>query len=572
MSEQESMPFTSRKAIGLIVLIGIVVYFTVLFNGFAWDDYSYIVNNIGVHTFNLTHLFGPNELFNSSGYYRPITAVYYSIIYSLFGAQPFYYHFFQLALHIINVCLVFCLLKRFFTIKQSFSLAIAFLIHPIQVESVAFISASLSELLLLFGMSALLISIKEKIHLKHYLVISVLLLLSLLTKETGFLFFIIVLLSQILFTRKRSLVLLPYLATSLGSYLYLRFVLAKVILEKDIYVPIANLSLGNRLINIPEIILYYVKTLFYPAKLAIDQLWTVTSIDFQHFYFPLSIDILFIFFLGLIGIHCYKRNKELLKMYLFFVIWFVAGLGMLLQIYPIDLTVADRWMYFPFVGLLGLIGLGIKCCTGLNKTAKKISVTIFIIACLFMGLRTIVRIGNWHDDYTLNSHDAAVLVNYDLENNLGVDLLVSGKCKDALPHFAKSIKLSPNDVNLSNLGLADACLKRVAEAKGDYMQAMSANAYLVKKPHKHFIQIYVNVINFFILDSNDPNLAKKYIYIALQDYPNTSVLYHYLAAAEYMLGNVSAAEISEAKANLLHDDTSTGFVDVYKLIKSGSVH
>src|SRR5579864_3107611 len=251
------VPLTTTKAVHWIIVIGLVVFANMLFNGFVWDDITYIIINPEVHTFNLFHLFSNNE-FNSSGYYRPIPAVYFALIYVIFGAQSFFYHFLQLCLNIVDACLVFYFLKKFFRLGLSFFLTLIFLVHPIQVESVSYIGASQSEIFFFFGIVALLISTRKTITRKNLITISGLLLLSLLTKETGILFILMILLFQFLYYRKRTLLFIPYVIASSVFYLFIRFVLARVFLEKNDFIPLGHFSFVGRLINVPAVVYYYI--------------------------------------------------------------------------------------------------------------------------------------------------------------------------------------------------------------------------------------------------------------------------------------------------------------------------
>src|SRR5579862_9128553 len=78
------VPFTTAKAITWIIIIGFIVYGNMLFNGFVWDDKTYIVNNIDIRTLNFFQLFGPNS-YNSFGFYRPLAAIYFALLYAFFG-------------------------------------------------------------------------------------------------------------------------------------------------------------------------------------------------------------------------------------------------------------------------------------------------------------------------------------------------------------------------------------------------------------------------------------------------------------------------------------------------------
>ncbi len=82
-------PKYSKYFIFIIFLIGFIVFFPVLINGFVWDDLPYILNNPQVHQLNLPELLRSN-LFNSGPFYRPIPAIYFAALYSLFGQQAFF--------------------------------------------------------------------------------------------------------------------------------------------------------------------------------------------------------------------------------------------------------------------------------------------------------------------------------------------------------------------------------------------------------------------------------------------------------------------------------------------------
>src|SRR5579872_7079943 len=102
------------KYISWIIGVGLIVYANSLFGGFIWDDKTYIINNPQIHNINWSLLFAKN-IFNSAGFYRPIPALYFAILYAVSGNMSFLYHFVQVGLHITNVILLFLLFKKFFT-------------------------------------------------------------------------------------------------------------------------------------------------------------------------------------------------------------------------------------------------------------------------------------------------------------------------------------------------------------------------------------------------------------------------------------------------------------------------
>lgn len=273
------IPLTSKKIVIFIIIIGFVVYFNALFNTFVWDDLTYVVFNPDIHSIHLISSFKENS-FNKIGQYRPITAIYFSLLYFLFTITPFFYHIAQVSMHIINALVIFFIFNKFFGRNLAFFLSLIFLVHPIQVESVSFIGASDNTLFFFFGALALLLANKKITNFKNYFIISLLLLLSLLSKETGFGFLCLTLLWVLLYNTKKIIPFITLGLITVITYCTIRFLVGGVYFDNSALkwiVPIANLSLSVRVINIPQIILHYLVTFIFPLKLAIDQQWVITT-------------------------------------------------------------------------------------------------------------------------------------------------------------------------------------------------------------------------------------------------------------------------------------------------------
>src|SRR3989304_3645950 len=93
-----------------ILSIGYLVYFNTFFNGFVLDDLFQIVNNPNIIGWNkLFHYY-----FNEIGpYYRPLMLSTFSFFKNL-GFSAFFYHFFQVSIHIANTIMVFALFESLF--------------------------------------------------------------------------------------------------------------------------------------------------------------------------------------------------------------------------------------------------------------------------------------------------------------------------------------------------------------------------------------------------------------------------------------------------------------------------
>lgn len=118
------VPLTNVKALSIIIIVGFIVYGNMLFNGFVWDDKTYVVPSAKEYGLNLYQLFAHNP-FNSFGYYRPIPATYFSLIHVVFGEHTFFYHLIQLSLHITNTVLFYFLISEFIK-NESLSFCLCF--------------------------------------------------------------------------------------------------------------------------------------------------------------------------------------------------------------------------------------------------------------------------------------------------------------------------------------------------------------------------------------------------------------------------------------------------------------
>jgi protein O-mannosyl-transferase len=541
------IPLTTQKAIVFIFLIGFTVFFNALFGHFAWDDVGFIQNNPEVHVVNFETLFRENNTFNTAGYYRPLSATYFAVVYSIVGSKPFFFHLTQIALHILNAVLIFILFKRFFREKLALFLSIIFLVHPINVESVSYIGASQSVLLSLFGLLAFLINIQRISRFRKLILVFILLLLSLLTKETGVLFVLIIFCYQWLLEKKQAVLYLILSIVTITAYLSIRFFVGNIYLFKIPFIPMAQLSLGERLINIPSIAIYYVKTIIFPLNLIIEQQWSIRNTSIDNFYLPLMIIIGLLCLLSMFGAKLYKTNKLGFRQLLFFSIWFMAGLGFLLQIFPLDMTVADRWFYLPFVGFLGLIGVIISSFANIKKYTKTILACALIVITLFSA-RTIVRNNDWRDTLTLLKHDTEIQTNFDNENNLGMEYSQIGDIPNALIHFQKSVSLDPFELNLSNAGVAYLELNQLQKAKSYLVQSFTAKRYS-NLEHKHSLSVYVN-LGTYLTFYGDSNRAIELLTLAIKDYPSSGKLYYLLSVGEYLSGkkDLALAHIQKAYA------------------------
>lgn len=539
------LPLTNSKAVLVIFIIGFIVYFNMLFNGFVLDDIAFVLNNPVLKNFNLFTLIGPN-MFNSSGYFRPIPAIYFSILYNLFSNSPFFYHFFQLSLHVLAAVLLYLVFNKFFNKPLSLFLSLIFLIHPINVESVAYIGASQSQLYFLFGGLAFYLALK-KLTTKNTLLMHLFLLLAILVKETSILYFLLIYLY--LWLKDKSIPRLVMLTSfiTLSIYTAIRFSSLGTILEKLKFYPISQLPFDLRLAHIPTIFFYYLKTFFFPMVLVTDQVWTIKNINLSTFYFPLTMSLLFLGCVFGVFYYLLKKKSKRIKLFIFFLVWFLAGIAFLLQIFPLDMTVADRWFYLPMIGLLGMSAIVLECLWPYVKKYEKFCLTLAVILLIILSLRTVIRNNNWRTAIALYSNDAKAYPNYDLENYLGTEYLNNRKYSEALIHFKKSVALFPNDVSVYNIGTAYMFMGNYTKAKEYFLKSF----YM-----KHFIvgirQLDYNSLAKILAYYETPTHASiEFLKKGVQEYPKDMQVLAALAYSEYRMHDSANALIAAEKVREL---------------------
>jgi hypothetical protein len=421
-----------------------------LHNNFVWDDEEQIVANQNVHSLVSLPDLWRGSTFNSGGsaqlsgmYYKPMMSSMFALLYTLGDGEPELFHIVQMLLHIINAIMLYWVMKKILRHDLvAWVIAMIFLVHPVNVETTVYISALQDTMSFTWGILGLVLLMGRK----KIILTAVLLLLSLFTKETGILWMAIAGWYLVCFDQKR---LRDYILLSLavlGVYVYLRLGVAHVGLSKHGLAAISTMSWGDRMLSMPKIVMYYISLVVWPANLTIAEHWVVTSASARQFWWPLLGVVVII-----LGGYIIGKILKWSRVYIFFVGWTGVGLLLHLQFFPLDMTVADRWLYVPLAGMLGMVGVMVVKYRQLLTNEVLLVLGIVVIA---LSARTIVRINQWESGLALYSHD--VLINpaaFDLQNNLGVELYRIGRYNEARKHFETSIELSPTWwTSYNNLG------------------------------------------------------------------------------------------------------------------------
>jgi hypothetical protein len=385
----------------LLVVIVAVSFFPSLKNGFVnWDDDAYVTGNVFIRSFSISNI---QHIFTSFfiGNYQPFTILSYLFEYCLFGPNPFNYHLTNLFLHILNAIFVFWLIYLF-TKKTSVSLitALLFGIHPLHVESVAWISERKDLLYTLFFLAALICYVYYLRALKtgkYYCFSLILFVFSLLSKAMAIILPIILLNIDYFICRKwdknKLVDKIPFFVLS-----FIFGILGVIAQSSSGAIRTEDLAnLFNRFVTANYSIMFYLNKIFIPIKLSCCYPRLVNHLSWGLIALP-GFYIIFCIIIFLFSQH----KKKIIFGNVFFLICILP----ILQFAPIGETiVADRYMYLPVVGIFYLVAEGLVWLCQAKwryKRIMKIIVLVFLI-CLTvtLSLLTQKRCKVWQDSLTL---------------------------------------------------------------------------------------------------------------------------------------------------------------------------
>jgi protein O-mannosyl-transferase len=552
---------SNKKVLIILFLLGLLVYGNSIPNGFIWDDEEQIVNNNIIHDLgNISQIFS-GATFSTGGaglsgyFFRPLITFTFMINYFFWGENAFGFHLFQVLFHILNGFLFFRILviltPDFKTKYQKLTcliLAAIFIIHPAITEGVVYIAAVSEVMFTFFILLAFycLVQVKDlKRTLKRFLLVSGLLLAATFYKEPAVVGPPILTAYAFIFRIKSWQKWIIFLTGTLLLYFFIRLVIVQTPIQHPLYSNISEASLFQRLITIPSVILHYLTIIFYPAYLSISQQFVVSEPGMYNFLLPFL--IILILFFGILFWGFKDRNKLIY----FALSWLIISFGPILNIIPLDMTVAERWLYFPFLGFLILTAAILEQLK--NPGQIKIILIILAISIIPLSTRTFIRNQDWKDGMALYSHDEAInTTSFDLENNLGVELFRAGKTSEAKSHFEKSIALQPKwHFALNNLGA-------VYQNQGDFEKAKQLYGEVLQI--SDYYLAFENLSTILTHKENNPQKAKEFIEKSLQKLPNNSLLWLNLAISEYKLGNKQQALEAAQKAYYLNPNDQTGYI------------
>ena len=561
---------STSQIISIIIFVGFIAFSNIFGNSFVWDDEEMVVKNFPIfQTTNIPQFFKQATFFSggsglSGWFYRPLVMISFLLTGVIFGQSPFGFHLVQLVLHLAGASILFLVLRELFQLKVkkeatplALLLSLIFVVHPAHVEAVSYISSIAEPLYTLLFLVAFLVIIKsrsKKLTSKQFYIVIASFLLSLLTKEGAVIFLPIVAVYLFFFDKKALLKKITPFVVGLGGYLLIRLTFFGIQTQRpDFLSPISNVSFYERLLTVPFVFSRFLMTFFFPKILSVSQHRVVMNINDPYFIAPLILSLAFVL---VVAFYLIKKRS---KMATFFAIWFVFAVSPVLNlILPLDMSFAERWLYIPMIGLLGLLGVLAIETKFLRRNINTL-LTIGFLAVLVLTIRTLYRNMDWKDGYTLYSHDIEIeSESFDLQNNLGVEMFRKGEYEDAFLRFEKSVELQPRwTISLNNLAAT-------YENKGDDNMAYEYYSKSVETGNYYLAYENLAALTLKLYGSEK---AVEFLDEALVKFPNNMKLNHIAAISYYELGERALALIHAQKAYELYSSSQN--LNIYQAIRDG---
>jgi len=487
--------------------------------------------------------------------WHPLTSLSHMLDCQLFGLVPFWHHLTSLLLHTASALLLFWVLKKMTgAVWLSAFVAAVFALHPLQVESVAWVAERKSVLSGFFWMLtiAAYVLYAERPGIGKYLLVILVFCLAVMAKP-------------MVVTLPFALLLLDY--WPLGRFQWGRqsreessaqsesakvsyqsssswllivekiplFILSAIlsvitfIAQQGgrVVVQAEHLPLNSRIANALFSYLTYIGKMIWPSRLAV--------------FYPHPVDMVSVWWvvvatLLLLAVSIWVIRSARSRRYLLVGwLWYLGTLVPVIGLVQVGGQArADRYMYLPMVGLLIIVAWGLGELVAKWRLRKFIPVLPAGLCLSALMVCTWLQVGYWRNSFTLFTRALDVTSNnYVAHLNLGNVLLRQKKTDGAIAHYKKAIDSYSDYVDAHyNLGLALGLEKRYDEAIEQYYSVLRL------KP-KHW-KAQFRLANAFV-GKGQLDKAIEHYNKTLQVKPDDAEVYNNLALALVKKGQINEA-------------------------------
>jgi lipoprotein NlpI len=493
-----------------VVCLAFIPYVPAFNNGFVnWDDGLYVLNNLLIRELSAENLW---QMFSQPhfGLYQPITLLSLAFDFQVSGTSPLWYHLINILMHAANAGLVFLFVHSVTgDLTISTITGILFAVHPLHVESVAWVTERKDVLYSLFFFASLISYVRYVTGSRRNLfcVALGLFVLSLLSKVQAVslsvtLIAVDFLLGRSLRDSRIWLEKAPFLALSLvfGIVGLLAVRAAGASVDQP-----AGSILGQSAYACYAFVQYVVR-LVVPLRLSAVYPYPTTAdvpVPPGLWLYPLLVLAVVVAF-----VYTLRRSKTVA----FGIAFFAINIVLVLQVTAVGTAfMADRFSYVPSMGAFLIVGAGFRAVTKRFSGVRWGARAVLVAYILGLSVLTFQRSQVWRDSFSLwndvlakfpatpvaynnrgaaragQGDFAAALVDYDRAihlkpdyakayNNRGSAKVTLGNYGAAIPDLDEAIRLAPQDASAHfNRGLAKDYLGNTQSAIPDYDRAIQLN-------------------------------------------------------------------------------------------------
>ena len=522
----------------LLVLAVLAVYSGAWNNGFLanWDDPQYVTANPLVQAVTLENL---RAIFCQFyfGTYAPVQLLSYMFDYALWGPSPRAFLMVNVVLHAFNAGLCYRLFRRLqLTAGWALLAALLFAVHPVQVESVAWIAQRKSVLAMAFFLMSfwqyLDYADAGERRCRHYCLSLGFFLLALLTKSTTVIL-PAVLVAYDLLRREHgkniaalAVEKLPFLLLALGGA-----VIAVISQHPDYGGGRASGILGGSAaaaaMTMLTVYQMYLVNLFWPLQLSAE----------YHVEIKRTLDagvLAAAALLALSVVPLLLARRRNWRGAAFWLAVFFIGFIPVSQIVPFIHPMNDRYLYFPMLGFCAGIALGLRAVVERLRLPAQLVRCAALVLLICLAVASWQRTRVWASAMTLwqdavEKQPAAALA----REALGHAHELSGDYQTALAHYRQALALGGTGYETYfKIGSAHLLLQEFPEAEQSLRQALELKPDYGKGLYN---------LGYVLLLTGRPAAAAEHFERGLRLEPNSPDLLVFLGAARYCLGELPAA-------------------------------
>jgi tetratricopeptide (TPR) repeat protein len=556
-----------------VLAITFVLFIPALSNGFTnWDDILYVTSNPLLKELNIE---GLKAIFSTPvvSNYHPLTILSLALNYQAAELEPTTYHLTSIILHVINTGLVFWFIWLLSNGNKWVSAVVALLfgIHPMHVESVAWISERKDMLYTMFYVAAMIAYVKyvRVKEIKYLVIVTVLGALSLLSKPAAIVLPLSLLAIDYYLKRpwNKSWVIekIPlFVLSGIFAYATMAIQAKRAIASVELHgiVDRINFAGFGFIWYLLKVVVPYPLSSLHPFPPELTPMYYATTLASIALVAFLAIKV---------------RNRNVLFGFAFYLV----NLILVLQLISIgNAVVAERYTYVPYIGIFFMLAIEIYAAIqGKWSKLKPVILGVAGIWIVALAFLTWKRIPVWKDSQTLWEN---VLSQYPKSprawTNKGLDLYDQKQYPVVVEHLTKALEADPNyadalewrtraylQTQQKELALADATKFHKLFPQKEAAQFVLARAYEGNKMPQEAIAMYNLLIaaypkkteylnNRGVINFNSVKnytAAKADFEAAIQLSPTNGSYYLNLSRCYYMLGDPANAKTQALKAKEL---------------------